>query len=194
LASDVESLLDILRIPSCFVLGYATGGAVAQQLAHDAPARVRGLALVCSYARSARTLREQIESRLRPELFRLIGTRGMGALAARAGCPRGAPEDDYTFVREVIATNSGQRIAPVARALLAFDSRPWLGELACPALVVAGEADSTTPMHHAQELADSIPDARLHMIPRAGHWLVKTHTDALLEAILPWLAVHETAA
>lgn len=186
LAADVENLLDLLGVESCTVLGYATGGAIAQQLAHASPARVRGLALVCSYARNARTLREQIESRLRPELFRLIGTRRMGALAAR-----GVSSDDYDFVREVIAANSGRRVAPVARALLAFDSRPWLAELTCPTLVVAGEADTTTPPHHAQELAACIPNARLHMLPQAGHWLVKTHAAVLLGVLLPWLDVQE---
>jgi len=194
LAADIENLLDLLGIASCFALGYASGGVVVQQLAHDHPARLRGMALVCAYARSAATIREQIESRLRPELFRLIGAGGMGRLAAHTGCPRGAPADTYTFVRDVVATNDGRRIAPIARSLLAFDSRPWLGEITCPALVVAGETDATTPPHHARELAGCIPNAELRMIPRAGHWLVKTHTDALLAAILPWLAAQEVAA
>jgi 3-oxoadipate enol-lactonase len=189
LAADVENLLDLLGIPACFMLGYATGGAVVQQVARDYPARVRGLALVCSYARSAATLREQIESRLRPELFRLIGMRGMGALAARR-----APAGDSAFVRDIIAANHGQRVAPVARALLSFDSRPWLHELTCPTLVVAGEADTTTPPHHARELASLIPNAQLQTIPRAGHWLVKTHADALLASVLPWLDEQEAAA
>src|SRR5689334_22331670 len=53
LAADLENLLDILNVRSCLMLGYATGGAVIQQLAHAHPGRVRGLALICSYARSA---------------------------------------------------------------------------------------------------------------------------------------------
>ena len=191
LAADVENLLDLLGIPACFVLGHASGGAVAQQLAHDYPARVRGLVLACSYARSACTLREQIESRLRPELFQLLGTRGVGILAAQAGQLRGAPADDYAFVRDAIAANSGQRVAAVARSLLAFDSRPWLGALTTPALIIAGEADTTTPSHHARELADHMPNAELRMIPRAGHWLVKTHAGELLDALVPWLAAQE---
>ncbi|HNP71860.1 MAG TPA: alpha/beta hydrolase, partial [Kouleothrix sp.] len=48
MAADVANLLDLLNIPSCLVLGYASGGAVAQQLALRYPARVRGLALVCA--------------------------------------------------------------------------------------------------------------------------------------------------
>jgi pimeloyl-ACP methyl ester carboxylesterase len=189
MAADLENLLDILAIRSCTMLGYATGGAVVQQVVHEYPGRVRGMALVCSYARSAATLREQIESRLRPELFRLLGMRRMGALAVRR-----APGCDPAFVRDVLAANHGQRVAPVARAVLSFDSRAWLPELACPALVVAGERDTTVPVHHARELARLIPNAQLRTLPNAGHWLVKTHADALLDILLPWLGAQEVAA
>jgi pimeloyl-ACP methyl ester carboxylesterase len=189
LAADLEDLLDILNIRSCTMLGYATGGAVIQQFAHEYSSRVHGLALVCSYARSAATLREHIECRLRPQLFRLIGTRGMGALAAR-----GAPDCDSAFVRDLIAANHGQRVAPVARALLSFDSRAWLPGLACPALVVAGGRDTTVPSHHAHELARLLPNARLRTLADAGHWLVKTHVDELLAVLLRWLDEQEVAA
>lgn len=189
LAADVVNLLDLLGVGSCFILGYATGGAVAQQVARDYPTRVRGLALVCSYARGAATLREQIEARLRPELYRLLGARGMGTLAARR-----APASESAFVRDLLAANHGGRVAPVARALLTFDSRAWLPQLGCPALVVAGERDTTTPAHHARELARLLPRARLSVLPGAGHWLVKTHADDLLGVVLPWLAEQEVAA
>ncbi len=189
MAADLENLLDILAIRSCTMLGYATGGAVVQQVAHEYPGRVRRLALVCSYARSAATLREQIECRLRPELFRFLGMRGIGALAARR-----APGCDPAFVRDVIAANHGQRVAPIARALLSFDSRAWLPELACSTLVVAGGRDTTVPAHHSHELARLIPNARLRTLPDAGHWLVKTHADELLNLLLPWLGEQEVAA
>ncbi|MBK9715902.1 MAG: alpha/beta hydrolase [Kouleothrix sp.] len=189
LAADIENLLDMLGRSSCVLIGHATGGAVAQQVAHDYPDRVRGLALVCSYARGAATLREHVEARLRPELFRLLGSRSMAALAAR-----GAPAGEAGFVHDVIAANHGGRVAPVARALLSFDSRSWLPELGCPALVVAGERDTTAPAHHARELARLIPRATLRILPHAGHWLVKTHADALVDALLPWLAELEVSA
>jgi pimeloyl-ACP methyl ester carboxylesterase len=189
LAADVEDCLDMLGVKSCIVLGYASGGVVAQQLARAYPGRVRGLALVCSYARSAATLREHIGARLQPELYRLLGTRGVGALAART-----APAADSAFVRDVIGANSGGRVASVARAALAFDSRRWLAELAAPTLVVAGGRDTTAPPHHARELARLLPNARLHVLPNAGHWLVKTHADDLLDVVMPWLERVEVTA
>jgi len=189
MAADVVDLLDLLGVPSCFVLGYGTGGAIAQQLTRDHPQRVRGLALVCTYARSAATLREQIEARLRPQLFRLLGAGGMGKLAARR-----VPPGSSSFVRDVIAANQGDRVAPAARALLSFDSRTWLPTLVCPALIVAGGRDITTPAHHARELANLLPNASLRTLPQAGHWLVKSHSQALIELVLPWLAAQEVRA
>jgi 3-oxoadipate enol-lactonase len=182
LADDVANLLDLLGVPSCVVLGYALGGAVAQQHARAHPERVRAHALVCSYARGATTLREQIEARVWPELYRLLGARGVGALAARA-----APPAESSFVRDLLAANSGSRVAPVARALLAFDSRAWLPQLSCPALVVAGQHDTVAPPRHARDLAGLLPNARLHVLPDAGHWLLKTHPGALLDVLMPWL-------
>ncbi len=41
LASIVAAALDELGFPRVDVLGYSFGGAVAQQLAHDSPGRVR---------------------------------------------------------------------------------------------------------------------------------------------------------
>ncbi|HEX5690693.1 MAG TPA: alpha/beta hydrolase [Roseiflexaceae bacterium] len=194
LAADLENLLDILGISSCYALGYASGGAVVQQLARRQPQRLRGVALVCAQAHSTGSIREQIERRLRPELFRLLGGSGMGRLAAHTGCPRGTPPEAYDFVRETMATNDGRRVAPVARSLQGFDSRSWLHEITCPALVVGGAADPTTPAHHAHELAAGLPHAELHMIPGAGHWLVKTHTQALLDLLTGWLERQEARA
>jgi 3-oxoadipate enol-lactonase len=193
-AADLENLLDLLAIPSCYVLGYASGGAVVQEFAHRHPRRVRGMALVCAQAHSTASIREQIERRLRPELFRLLGSGGMGRLAAHTGCPRGTPAEAYDFVRDTMASNDGRRVAPLARSLQAFDSRPWLHEIACPALVIGGAADPTTPVQHARELAAALPNAELHVIPGAGHWLVKTHTMQLLELLTTWLDRQEACA
>jgi poly(3-hydroxyoctanoate) depolymerase len=48
LASIAAGVLDALGYPRVDVLGYSFGGAVAQQLAHDAPSRVRRLVLAAT--------------------------------------------------------------------------------------------------------------------------------------------------
>ena len=49
------------------------------------------------------------------------------------------------------------------------DSLAILAQIACPTLVIVGELDLTTPLSDAKIMADTIPGARLAVIPGAGH-------------------------
>ena len=110
-------------------------------------------------------------------------------MAAASRASRNRPTDVRLSISRsvVLARGSTSRIAAIARSLLDFDSRPWLSQITSPALVVAGAADTITPPRAARELADALLNAQLHIIPRAGHWLIKTHTAALLDLVMPWL-------
>src|SRR3546814_19397555 len=56
------------------------------------------------------------------------------------------------------------------RAIMArIDSRPQLGEIAVPTLLVWGEKDGITSRAHHDEIRDAIPGARLEVIAGAGH-------------------------
>ena len=44
-----------------------------------------------------------------------------------------------------------------------------LSEITVPTLIVAGRDDFIFPPEHQRELAAAIPNARLHIIERAGH-------------------------
>ena len=52
---------------------------------------------------------------------------------------------------------------------LATGRTPRVSVIPCPTLVVIGEEDHTTPLADAQLMASHIPDARLAVIPAAGH-------------------------
>jgi pimeloyl-ACP methyl ester carboxylesterase len=49
------------------------------------------------------------------------------------------------------------------------DSLPLLPHITCPALVIVGDEDHTTPPADAQLIAQGIPGARLAVIAGAGH-------------------------
>jgi pimeloyl-ACP methyl ester carboxylesterase len=44
-----------------------------------------------------------------------------------------------------------------------------LGQVACPTLIVHGEADAPVPVEHAESIAAELPNARLKLIPDGGH-------------------------
>jgi 3-oxoadipate enol-lactonase len=51
----------------------------------------------------------------------------------------------------------------------AFDVRNRLGQITCPTLVIAGDRDTTVPLHLKQVLAASILGARLEIVADSGH-------------------------
>jgi pimeloyl-ACP methyl ester carboxylesterase len=71
LASDVESVMDYLKIDSADVVGYSFGGSVAYQFAIQNPERLRKLVIISAAYKSSCWLPEVTErfKNLKPELF-----------------------------------------------------------------------------------------------------------------------------
>jgi 3-oxoadipate enol-lactonase len=72
-------------------------------------------------------------------------------------------------------------------SLWAHDSRPWLGAIRIPTLVVCGDADPVVPVGHARALADAIVGARLAIIAGAGHVPVVEKRDQVGELVRDFL-------
>lgn len=67
-----------------------------------------------------------------------------------------------------------------------YDWRPQLSALRAPVLVIAGERD-LLPLKSARELADTLPAARLEVIPGSGHmpfWEAPERFFALVDSFL----------
>jgi pimeloyl-ACP methyl ester carboxylesterase len=73
-------------------------------------------------------------------------------------------------------------------AMKAFDSCPWLQQIACPTLVIAGTEDTAVPLAHAHMLAQGIPGTQLRVVDGAGHTLIWTHTDIFVQVVEAFLA------
>ncbi len=67
------------------------------------------------------------------------------------------------------------------------DSRPRLGAIAVPTLVLCGEDDQLCPVGVHREMADAITGADLVVIPRSGHFALLEQPDAVAAALTAWL-------
>ena len=67
------------------------------------------------------------------------------------------------------------------------DRRGDLPKIAVPTLVMVGEEDVITPPAEAQAMAEAIPNARLEVIPQAGHMAPYENPSAANAAILRFL-------
>ena len=67
------------------------------------------------------------------------------------------------------------------------DSRPLLGAIRCPALVICGDNDAVIPMEVHEELARGISGATLEVIERCGHLAPLERPDAVSGVLRNWL-------
>jgi 3-oxoadipate enol-lactonase len=188
LTADLDGVLEHAGFENCAVLGYSHGGAVAQQLAHTRRALVDKLMLACTYACNVATPRERVEANILFVLLTLFSPRTIANLIVRPSKrkPAGAIGLDKTqadWLRALMSANHARPMRGAARGLVTFDSRPWLGEIRVPTLVVGGSDDSAVPRHHFDALMSGIPGVRGLLVERAGHTLIWTHTREFAQIV-----------
>ena len=93
------------------------------------------------------------------------------ALTPRLLAPAHQQEIGMTGTISEMALGVGKEaFARQERAIIGrIDSRPHLGAIRCPTLVIAGREDQIMPLEWLQELAQGIPGARLEVIEGCGH-------------------------
>ncbi len=68
-----------------------------------------------------------------------------------------------------------------------YDLRPHLPQIKVPALVLQGRYDWVTPMAGAQEMAQQIPKAQLHVFEHSGHMVFMEEQEELVSVIKQWI-------
>lgn len=194
-AQLVTELLEELELPRVDVLGYSWGGALAQQLAHDAPQRVRALVLAATTAGLGAippwpwTLPVMC-SPLRyhsPTFARLVEPVLYGA------APSGADERDGTpagraLLRHACPPSTVGYLQQLA-AIATWSSLGWAQRITAPTLILSGRDDMLCPPGNGQLLARMIPCAQLQILP-AGHLLLHDQPQRTGAAISRFLSIH----
>jgi pimeloyl-ACP methyl ester carboxylesterase len=170
MAVEVDDLLVSLAEGPAHVVGLSLGGCVALALALAAPARVRSLTLVNTFAR------------LRPAGWRggwrmlermvLLAVAPMPLIAARIAhnlFPKPEQGDLRAAAVASLGRNDKRAYLAAVRALTRFDVRRRLGDIRCPTLLVAGERDTTVPRASLELLRHRIPNAQVRIVPDSGH-------------------------
>jgi len=178
----VLDLADELGIARFAYAGISLGGAVGIWLAAHRPQRVEKLAVVCSSARFG----DPRGWADRAALVRATGTTDPVADTAgtRWFTPAFQNRPVATTLIDDLRAADPDAYAACCDALASYDARADLSRITAATLVVGGRDDPVTPVAHARELADSIPEASLTEVAHAAHLANVEQPQAVLAALI----------
>lgn len=170
MARDQAEALRALGVERACVLGVSEGGMIAQYLAIDHPELVEKLALAVTVPRANEVVLEcvgeWIERAERGNHREL-----MISCAERIYSPARLKKYRllYPFIGLVNRPDSYERFLINACAILDFNASAELGRIACPTLIIGGEADRVVGVQASYELHALIPGSELCVYPGLGH-------------------------
>ncbi len=189
LADDAVAVLDALHVDEpAIVCGCSMGGYVAQHVAIRHPARVRSLILVDTKleadtpeARAARADLAAKVQRLGPEIVAAaMVPRLLTATPEANGMARRGELE--ALLRRMILE---QPVSTIVAALSALAARPdmtaCMRQVDLPTLLVVGADDQITPPDCLARAEGIMPEARLLIVPHAGH-MTPLETPAVFNA------------
>lgn len=204
--TDLETLLDRLKIERCLVLGWSLGGILAMELALKLPKRVSGLILIATAARprsnhppiswqdNLYTGVASILNKLQPSWQWNIETFGKRSLY-RYLIQQHTPTA-YSYLAEVAMSAYLQTSAAAQRALdtalrAGYNRLADLHQIECPCLVLAGGSDRHITPQSSLETAQHLNDCQWQCYPNTAHLFPWEIPEQLLKDIDQWIEQKE---
>jgi len=175
-----QAVVDFMRasrLRAAVLIGHSLGSAIALALAKEHPRRVLGLGLLGAGARL----------RVAPAILDAAGNPTTHRAAVDLITQRSYSVRASTRLKELASERMAETRPTVLHGdLLAcdgFNVVGQLGEFTAPTLILAAADDQMTPLKLSEELREEIHDARLEIIPEAGHMLMLEQPARVADAL-----------
>jgi pimeloyl-ACP methyl ester carboxylesterase len=186
----VLAFVDALRIDSCSLVGNSLGGAIAFSAAVARPEMVERVVAMGSVG---------VEMTVSPGLEKVWGyepsTANMRELVELFPYDKSIATDDLVQLRYRQSIEPG--IHEAYSAMFPAPRQRWLDDLALtddelasidrPVLLIHGRDDEVIPYNSSLQLLEKLPDARLLLIGRCGHWVMIEHTDEFRSVVTSFI-------
>lgn len=200
-AAQLVAVLDSLAIPRAHVVGYSMGGRVALALAALHPGRVASLTAIGARAGFADPALRAARVRDDEVWASLLEREGIGTFTERwAAQPLFATQArlDPALRAALWRERLAQRAAGLAASLRGMGAGAQISlhdrlcDVTMPARLVVGAEDARF-LAVARELAPLLPDARVCVVPAAGHAAHLENPRAVAEHLRTFLAAVDAA-
>ena len=190
-ASVVAKLIEDVSDGPVHLVGLSFGGMIAQATVLARPDLVRSLTLMGTASRFSTEARAGMKARA--ETTRRSGMAAvLPSSLDRWFTPqtRALRPDLIDRVTKTILGDDPAVHAAIWDIISEFDVHDRLSEIRCPALVLVGEHDPSTPPSAATALAERIEDAQLVILPNASHMIQLEAPAAVNEELKRFFLVH----
>ena len=191
MARDCARVLEQEIGPS-HIMGFSTGGDIAQYVAIDHPASVRRLILVvsaCRLSEAGRGICERWQALARESRWRALRADMASVAVSGETNKRFARAFMRVFGRLVLRVPSDPSdFLTTLDADLRHDTAWQLGGISTPTLVIGGTEDPFFSEDLLRETAEKIPDATLRIYEGVGHGVPKERKRRYEEDTLEFLA------
>jgi len=193
MARDYARVIEDELGPS-HLMGFSTGGSMAQYVALDHPEALQSVVLVVSACRLSEEGREICER------WQALAREGRwGELRADMASVAVSSETNKRLARAFIKVfgrfvlkvpSDPQDFLTTLEADLGHDTTGRLGEISAPSLVIGGSEDPFFSEDLLRETAEKIPDATLHLYEGVGHGVPKERKRRYEEDALAFVGDH----
>lgn len=205
-AADMNAVREHLGDPEVVLVGHSLGTQVCLEAYRARPERVKALVLLCgSFGRITHTFKgsDMLSSVLpniqdfsarHPRLLRALWARVPVRAAIKLGVLMGdidpskvRVEDVEPYFRHALHVDF-QLFVRMLRTAGEHSAEDMLPNVRVPTLVVAGSKDTFTPPEISVAMAESIPGAKLLLIPGGSHILPLEERGQLREVLRDFLS------
>lgn len=191
---DIRAVMDAAGSEKASIFGVSEGGSMTMMFAAIYPERVNSIILAGCYpckAWKADWPHGRRQAEVEKDIENLRENWGDFGDFLKSVAPSVADDpDEQAFINRLLVQSGSPRTAiNITRLNNELDTRPILGSVQAPALILHSAGDRTVSLPEAQYMADHLPNAELKVLDRQDHLPWIGDVDEMAREIASFAAV-----
>jgi 3-oxoadipate enol-lactonase / 4-carboxymuconolactone decarboxylase len=185
--ADLVTLLDVLKIEKCVLIGLSIGGIIGQKMALMHPERIEKLVL----SNTAPKVGSEESWNTRINIVQNKGISSIADTIMKVWFSENFHQNHATELagyKSMLSNSNQVGYIHACEALKVNDLTNEISKINIPTLCIAGTEDGSTPPAQVKAMADQIPDAKYVLIEGVGHIPCVEKPEFIAKLIIDFVA------